>query len=259
MHRRGDARLCSTARPAIAQPAPSPKTTATGISPASHRSSRIRRHQLAELDHSYKLMRRGTHQDSILSNKAQGPAAPRIHCSRGAPGNPTNNELARRSGAILHAAGILQRLVRLGGKKESRNPPASAQQHRPPVLPLSPRAQEERCAKPLPLRRRSEQAAAHAQALMQHAPHLFPESRVAYRRRVPDGIAIRALAPAHKLAGAVAAAHAIARARAAAACFPLRMRCAACCLSNTASQVLQTPPPLNRSSLLVATCAQTDR
>ena len=114
------------AHPALARSAPSPETTATGISPASRRNSGIRRHQLAELDHSYKLMRRGTHQASILGNKARSPAAPRIHCSRCAPGDPTTNELARRSGAILHAAGILQRLVRLGGKKESRNPPASA-------------------------------------------------------------------------------------------------------------------------------------
>ena len=102
-------------------------------------------------------------------------------------------------------------------------------------------------------------AAACAQVLLQHAPHLFPESRVAYRRRVPDGLAIRALAPAYKLAGEVAAAHAIAHARAAAASLPLQMHCAAYCLSNAASQVLQTPPPLDRSSLLVATCAQTNR
>ena len=53
-------------------------------------------------------------------------------------------ELARRSRAFLLSTGVLQELIRLGGKKKPRNPPASAQQPRPPVPQLSPEAQEVR-------------------------------------------------------------------------------------------------------------------
>jgi hypothetical protein len=56
----------------------------------------------------------------------------------------SNPELARRSRAFLLPTGVLQELIRLGGKKKPRNPPASAQQPRPPVPNLSPGAQEVR-------------------------------------------------------------------------------------------------------------------
>ena len=161
------------ARPALARTAPSLETTAPGISPANRRSSGIRRHQLAELDHRYKLMRRGTHRDPVPSNKAQIPAAPRIHCSRCAPGNPSTNGLARRSGAILHAAGILQRLVRLGGKKESRNPPSLRLATSPSGAPGEPQSAREKVRKNRRTPRcHSKQTAARAQMHLQHAPHL---------------------------------------------------------------------------------------
>jgi hypothetical protein len=56
------------------------------------------------------------------------------------PVNHIQLELARGSRAFLLSTGVLQELVRLGGKKKPRNPPASAQQPRPPVLQLSPRS-----------------------------------------------------------------------------------------------------------------------
>ena len=60
------------------------------------------------------------------------------------PSIASKPEQARCSHAILQSARVLQKLIRLGGKKEPRNPPASAQQPRPPVPRLSPEAQEVR-------------------------------------------------------------------------------------------------------------------
>ena len=62
----------------------------------------------------------------------------------------------------------------LGGRRKPRNPPASAQQPRPPVPELSPGAQEVRLplhnpALPSPLLARS-----CASLLMRGSPHLFP-------------------------------------------------------------------------------------
>ena len=69
---------------------------------------------------------------------------PTTRCSITVPSITSKPELARRSRAFLLSTGVLQELIRLGGKKKPRNPPASAQQPRPPVPQLSSEAQEVR-------------------------------------------------------------------------------------------------------------------
>jgi hypothetical protein len=103
-----------------------PVTTAIEVSPDSRYGSGDRGHLLAARNCGYKLMQSSPNPDSNHRNRPRNPVAPRIHGSNYAQGNPVVHEQARRSGAILLAAGVLQRLIRLGGKKEPRNPPASA-------------------------------------------------------------------------------------------------------------------------------------
>ena len=88
-----------------------------------------------------------------IARPDQHPAALAVHlpgfppmtsCCIAVPSTISKPELARRSRAFLLSTGVLQELIRLGGKKKPRNPPASAQQPRPPVPNLSPEAQEVR-------------------------------------------------------------------------------------------------------------------
>jgi hypothetical protein len=118
--------------PAGAQPV----TTAIEISPDSRHGSEDCCHLLAACDRSYKLVRSCPNPESNRHNLPRYPVAPHFRGSDYAQGNLVDHEQARRSGAILLAAGVLQRLIRLGGKKEPRNPPASARHCCPPPARL---------------------------------------------------------------------------------------------------------------------------
>ena len=150
--------------------------------------------------------------------------------------------------------GFFRGLSGLGGRRnqETPQPPPSNIALRCPRR--APERKREGAQSRRTPRRRSKQAAARARVLLQLAPHLFPGSRVAYGRRVPDGIAAVALSPCKQATGEATAAHA--------SCSRARCYCAFAaatallliCYFNTASQVLQTPQLLDRSCVLVATC-----
>ena len=106
------------------------------------------------------------------------PPAPRQHGLQPALRNPFVHERARRSSAILRSARVLQELIWLGGKKKPRNPPASAQQPRPPVLLPAPKRRRKgtrRCPTVPHIR---QQLVARVAWQQQHRPHPSPRRYV---------------------------------------------------------------------------------
>lgn len=101
-------------------------------------------------------------------------------------------------------------------------------------------------------RRRSLQATACAHHAKQSSSPLIQASASHTGATPPVGIAAAALSPCEQATGEAAAAHA-SRSRARRCCaFVAATALLLICFANTASQVLQTPQPLDRSSNLVA-------
>ena len=103
-----------------------PATTASPISRRRRRNSGIRRHQLGAAVLGYHSPGNNPPAGSIGGRIPQSSPLARLQRAPPTPGIPNHLELARRSSAILHIAGDLQKLHPAWGEEEPRNPPASA-------------------------------------------------------------------------------------------------------------------------------------
>ena len=103
-----------------------PATTANSISRRVRRNSRIRRHQLGAAVLSYHSLGSNPPGSSIGGRNPHSSRCPRLHRPTPTQGNPNPLEPARRSSAIPHIAGDLQKLYPAWGGEEPRNHPASA-------------------------------------------------------------------------------------------------------------------------------------
>jgi hypothetical protein len=103
-----------------------PATTANSISRRVRRNSRIRRHQLGAAVLSYHSLGSNPSASSIGGRNPHSSRCPRLHRPTPTQGNPNPLEPARRSSAIPHIAGDLQKLYPAWGGEEPRNHPASA-------------------------------------------------------------------------------------------------------------------------------------
>ena len=115
-----------TRRPRLACGRAAPATTANSISRRVRRNSRIRRHQLGAAVLSYHSQGSISSASSIGGRNPHSSRCPRLHRPTPTQGNPNPLEPARRSSAIPHIAGDLQKLYPAWGGEEPRNHPASA-------------------------------------------------------------------------------------------------------------------------------------
>ena len=169
------------------------------------------------------------------------------------PSIASKPEQARCSYAILQSARVLQKLIRLGGKKEPRNPPASAQQPRPPVPHPSPEAQEVRFPPCSPSPQSCQLARSRALMLQRRSSHLFPGLPQHSHRRSGVQLSFRR---SSRCSSAYCKGCLCSHRRECARLCALKH--VSCADADAASQVLQTPLQLcRRRSNLVATCVQT--
>lgn len=168
------------------------------------------------------------------------------------PSIASKPEQARCSYAILQSARVLQKLIRLGGKKEPRNPPASAQQPRPPVPHLSPEAQEVRFPPRSPSPQSCQLARSRALMLQRRSSHLFPGLPQHSHRRSGVQLSFRR---SSRCSSAYRKGCLCSHRRECARLCALKH--VSCADADAASQVLQTPLQLCRRRSSVATCVQT--
>jgi len=176
--------------------------------------------------------------------------AGRIHPARASPPLPALS--CTRQGSFRGLTGE-------GGRRIQETPLP------PPGVPLSARtrsadeALEVRSPQSRLPRRRSLQAAACAHHAKQSSSPLIQVSASHTGAAPPVGIAAIALSPCIQATGEAAAAHALCSRARRCCVFAAATALLLICSADTASQVLQTPQPLDRSCVLVATCAQTMR
>ena len=171
--------------------------------------------------------------------------AGRIHPARASPPLPALS--CTRQGSFRSISGVGERK-----SQETPQPPlGTSLSARTRSADEAPEVRSPQSGLP---RRRSLQAAACAHHAKQSSSPLIQVSASHPGATPPVGIAAIALSPCIQATGEVAAAHASCSCARCCCAFAAATALLLMCYANTASQVLQTPQPLDRSLMLVATC-----